>query len=113
MPLPPRRPAQTANDDVHANWIKPLAFVNLREGPSPSAPVISVVAKGAKLSVIGRKQRLGAGDQPRDFGERLDLLGQCRHFTKSQRGSRRAAHSESPPGSDSLWPSLGQWLASP
>ncbi|MGO8841815.1 MAG: SH3 domain-containing protein [Methyloceanibacter sp.] len=57
MPLPPRRPAQTADDDVHANRIKPLAFVNLREGPSPSAPVISVVAKGAKLRVIGRKQR--------------------------------------------------------
>ena len=57
MPLPLRRPARTANDDIHANWIKPSAFVNLREGPSPSAPVISVVAKGAKLRVIGRKHR--------------------------------------------------------
>jgi Bacterial SH3 domain len=57
LPLPPRRPAPTANDDVHANSIKPLAFVNLRNGPSPSARVISVVAKGAKLRVIGRKSR--------------------------------------------------------
>jgi len=57
VPLPTRRPAQTANDGVDSNWIKPLAFVNLREGPSPSAPVISVVAKGAKLRVIGRKHR--------------------------------------------------------
>jgi hypothetical protein len=55
--LPARRPSQTAKNDVHANWIKPSAFVNLREGPSPSAPVISVVAKGAKLRVIGRKYR--------------------------------------------------------
>ena len=57
VPLPSRRPAQTANDDVGTNWIKPLAFVNLREGPSPSTRVISVVAKGAKLRVIGHKSR--------------------------------------------------------
>jgi uncharacterized protein YgiM (DUF1202 family) len=57
VPLPSRRPAQTANDEVGTNWIKPLAFVNLREGPSPSTRVISVVAKGAKLRVIGRKSR--------------------------------------------------------
>jgi len=55
--IPPRRPAPTANDDVHANSITPLAFVNLRIGPSASARVISVVAKGAKLRVIGRKGR--------------------------------------------------------
>jgi len=57
VPLPTRRPAPTASDDGHASWIKPLAFVNLRKEPKPSAPVISVVAKGAKLRVIGRKQR--------------------------------------------------------
>ena len=57
LPIPPRRPAPTANDDVHANSIKPLAFVNLRNGPSPTARVMSVVAKGAKLRVIGRKGR--------------------------------------------------------
>ena len=53
--LPARRPSQTAKNDVHANWIKPSAFVNLREGPSPSAPVISEMPKGAKLRVLGRK----------------------------------------------------------
>jgi hypothetical protein len=56
VPLPSRRPAPTANDDG-ANWIKPLAFVNLRQRPTRSAPAISVVAKGAKLRVIGRKKR--------------------------------------------------------
>jgi hypothetical protein len=56
VPLPSRRPAQVAND-VDANWVKPLAFVNLREKPSSSARVISVVKKGTKLRVVGRKKR--------------------------------------------------------
>ena len=53
VPLPLRRPAQTSNDD--ADWIT-LTSVNLRQGPTRSAPAISVVAKGAKLRVIGRKR---------------------------------------------------------
>jgi hypothetical protein len=52
--LPTRRPAPTANDDGAADWIKPLVFVNLRQRPTRSAPAISVVAKGAKLRVMGR-----------------------------------------------------------
>jgi hypothetical protein len=57
VPLPSRRPVPTKSNDVDANWLRPLAFVNLREGPSPSARVVSVVAKGTKLRVIGRKGR--------------------------------------------------------
>jgi hypothetical protein len=55
VPLPSRRPEPTANDDG-ADWIKALAFVNLRQRPTRSAPAISVVAKGAKLRVLGRKK---------------------------------------------------------
>jgi hypothetical protein len=55
VPLPSRRPVPTANDD-DADWIKALAFVNLRQRPTRSAPAISVVAKGAKLRVMGRKK---------------------------------------------------------
>ena len=55
VPLPSRRPTPTANDDG-ADWIKALAFVNLRQRPTRSAPAISVVAKGAKLRVMGRKK---------------------------------------------------------
>jgi len=57
VPLPTRRPMRATGTDVDENWIKPRSFVNLREGPSPSARVVSVVAKGAKLRVIGRKGR--------------------------------------------------------
>ena len=54
VPLPSRRPASTAKDD--ANWIT-LTSVNLRTRPTRSAPAIGVVAKDAKLRVIGRKNR--------------------------------------------------------
>jgi len=54
VPLPSRRPALTAKDD--ANWIT-LTSVNLRTRPTRSAPAIGVVAKDAKLRVIGRKNR--------------------------------------------------------
>jgi len=113
VPLPPRRPAQTANNDVHANWIEPLAFVNLREGPSSSAAVISVVAKDAKLSVIGRKRGWVQVTNPATSESGWIYSGNVATVTKSQRDSRRAAHLDSPPGSDSLWPSIGQWLARP
>jgi hypothetical protein len=56
VPLPTRRPAPSASDDGDADWIKPLAFVNLRKAPASSAPVAGVVARGTKLRVIGRKR---------------------------------------------------------
>ncbi len=55
-PAPPEhvQPTLAANDDAKA-WVAP-EFVNLRNGPTSSAAVISVVAKGAKLSIMGRKR---------------------------------------------------------
>jgi hypothetical protein len=55
VPLPTRRPeppSGAASDN--ANWIKPSAFVNLRNGPKLSAPIVGVVARGTKLRVKGR-----------------------------------------------------------
>jgi hypothetical protein len=55
-PLPTRRPERSPNGDSRADWISPSAYVNLRQSPSPSAPVVSVIAKGAKLRVLARKR---------------------------------------------------------
>jgi hypothetical protein len=64
VPLPTRRPAPPASTaSGNANWIKPSASVNLRKGPEASAPIVGVVAKGAKLRVKGRK-RGGGGTNP-------------------------------------------------
>lgn len=56
MPLPTRRPPPPGAEDDRADWIKPSAYVNLRTGPSSSAAVVGVVAKGTKLRVMGRKR---------------------------------------------------------
>jgi hypothetical protein len=56
VPLPTRRPTPSANDTGPANWIRPSAYVNLREGPSSSARVVSVVAKGTKLRIVAQKR---------------------------------------------------------
>jgi SH3 domain-containing protein len=55
VPLPDRRPAPPPSID-DASWIRPTAYVNLRQDPSPTATVVSVVAKGVKLRVTGRQR---------------------------------------------------------
>ena len=50
--LPDRRPQPPGE----SNWIRPTAWVNLREAPSPTASVVTIVPKGVKLRIIGRKR---------------------------------------------------------
>lgn len=47
--------SQDAKDD-DKKWYTAPQFVNLRKGPTSSSAVISIVAKGAKLEVLGRKR---------------------------------------------------------
>lgn len=56
VPLPTRRPDPPSASDAATNWVRASAYVNLREGPSSSAAVVSVVGKGAKLRVTARKR---------------------------------------------------------
>jgi uncharacterized protein YgiM (DUF1202 family) len=53
--LPTRRPA-SSGQDLAANWVRPSAYVNLRDGPSSTARVVAVVAKGTKLRIAARKR---------------------------------------------------------
>ena len=55
VPLPDRRPAPPPSIE-DASWIRPTAYVNLRQDPSATATVVSVVAKGVKLRVTGRQR---------------------------------------------------------
>jgi hypothetical protein len=55
VPLPTRRPAPGAQS-VAGNWVRPSAYVNLRDGPAATARVVSIVAKGTKLRVVARKR---------------------------------------------------------
>ena len=47
--------SQDAKDE-DKKWYTAPQFVNLRKGPTSSSAVISIVAKGAKLEVLGRKR---------------------------------------------------------
>jgi hypothetical protein len=55
VPLPTRRPS-TNGQDVAGKWVRPSAYVNLRDGPASTARVVSIVAKGTKLRVVARKR---------------------------------------------------------
>jgi hypothetical protein len=109
----PAGPAQTAHGEDRADSIEPLAFVNLRQGPSSSSPVIGVVAKGAKLLALRRKRGWVEVTDPATskkgwiYGANLAGAGKARLVAK------RAVRSEAPSGSDSFWSGLGQWLSSP
>jgi uncharacterized protein YgiM (DUF1202 family) len=56
VPLPTRRPSPNAADESSTDWVRPSAYVNLRDGPSSTARAVSVVAKGTKLRVVARKR---------------------------------------------------------
>jgi hypothetical protein len=107
---PRNSPAKTTIANVDANWIVPSVFVNLREGPSPSAAVISVVAKGAKLRVIERKRHWVQVTNPETsekgwiYTGHVVTVARARHKRPVHSGSPQA----SPPGSDSPWPSFGR-----
>ena len=79
VPLPSRRPTPTTNHGDRTKWTKPSTFVNLREGPSPSSRVVSVVPKGAKLRVMGRKKRWVQVTNPATSEKGLDLQPRRRH----------------------------------
>jgi len=101
-------PAKTTIAKVYANWIVPSVSVNLRKGPSPSAAVISVVAKGAKLRVIEHKRGWVQVTNPETSGKgwiytgHVVTIARARHKRTVHSGSPQA----SPPRSDSPWPSF-------
>ena len=111
LQVQPPSPARATNHNLHGTWIEPSAFVNLREGPTASAKVISIVAKGTKLSVMGRKRGWVKVTNPATSESGWIYAGNVVTSRKAGRGPRRGSQSAS--GSESFWPSLGAWLTSP
>jgi Bacterial SH3 domain len=119
VPLPPRvvqsqrrAPAKTTIANVGTNEIKTSVFVNLRQGPSPSAAVIRVVAKGTKLRVLARKGLWVQVTKPATSEKGWIYTGNA----TPPRTTKASAPSEPPedtqPKSDFVWPTLGGVLAS-
>jgi hypothetical protein len=91
--------------------VQPSVFVNLREGPSSSAPVVGVIAKGAKLPVLDRKrgwvQVVDPATSKKGWIYSGNLLGEA----KTHYRGKRAAPAEAAPDSQSFWGRIGSWLS--
>jgi hypothetical protein len=119
VPLPPRvvqsqrrAPAKTTIANVGTNEIKTSVFVNLRQGPSPSAAVIRAVAKGTKLRVLARKGPWVQVTEPATSEKGWIYTGNATppRTTKTSAPSEPAQDTQ--PKSDFVWPTLGGVLAS-
>jgi hypothetical protein len=108
--LPVPESAKAANDPLRAKWIEPSAYVNLRDGPTASASVISIVPKGTKLSVVGRKRGWVKVTNPATSESGWVYAGNIVGSTKPRHGAKHGSQSETADDSGSSW--LGSLLGS-
>ena len=104
--------------NVGTDEVKTSMFVNLRQAPSPSAKVIRVVAKGAKLRVVARKGRWAQVTDPANSAKGWIYTGNA-NPPGTSKPSAPAEPSEdtqpkpdsvdTKPKSDSVWPSFLRW----
>ena len=119
VPLPPRvvqsqprAPAKTAIANVGTDEIKTSVFVNLRHGPSPSAAVIRVVAKGTKLRVLARKGLWVHVTEPTTSEKGWIYTGNAIPPDTTKASAPSEPPQDTQPKSDFVWPTLGGVLAS-
>jgi Bacterial SH3 domain len=109
--LAPSDGRQTEKDGDGANSVQPSTSVNLREGPTSSAAVISVIAKDTKLKVLERKRRWVKVINPETsesgwiYAPNLDGLPKSRDWS----GQASPADEPSEPR-ESIWKRMGHWL---
>jgi Bacterial SH3 domain len=100
---------------VGANEVKTSVFLNLRQAASPSAEIISVVAKGTKLRVVARKGRWVQVTDPATSAKGWIYTGNANlpRTTKPSAPSEPSEDTQPKPDSvdsqpkpDSVWPSF-------
>ncbi len=108
---PPDTAEPTEDDRGGLGTVEPSVFVNLREAPSSSAPVLGVIAKGAKLSVLDRKRGWVQVTDPETGKKGWIYSGLLAGEAKTHHRIRRVAPAEAEPKSESFWSRLGGWLS--
>jgi hypothetical protein len=109
--LAPSDGGQTDKDSAGANSVQPSTSVNLREGPTSSAAVISVIAKDTKLKVLEQRRRWVKVINPETsesgwiYAPNLDGLPKSRDWS----GQPSPAAEPSEPR-ESIWKRMGHWL---
>jgi hypothetical protein len=107
----PNTVGQSDDDGNGLGTVEPSAFVNLREAPSSSSPVLGVVAKGVKLAVLDRKRGWVQVTDPATGKQGWIYGGLLAGETKSNLRVRRVAPAETEAKSESFWGRLGRWLS--
>jgi len=109
--LAPSDGGQTEKDGDGVNSVQPSTSVNLREGPTASAAVISVIAKDTKLKVLEQRRRWVKVIDPETsqsgwiYAPNLDGLRKSRDWTG------QAGHADEPSEPrESIWKRMRNWL---
>jgi len=100
---------RTVATNVGTDEVKTSVFVNLRQAPSPSAEVIRVVAKGAKLRVVARRGRWVQVTDPTDSAKGWIYTGNANPAEPSKEAQPKPDSVDTQPKSDSVWPSFLRW----
>ena len=107
----PNTLGQVEESETGLGTVHPSMFVNLREGPSSSAPVIGVIAKGAKLPVLDRKRGWVQVTDPATGKNGWIYSGLLVGEAKPHNRRKRAAPASGEPKSESFWSRVGGWLS--
>ncbi len=108
----PNMLGQAETGETGLGTVEPSVFVNLRDRPSSSSPVLGVVAKGTKLPVLDRKRGWvqvtdpASGKQGWIYGGLL--AGEAKPHYRRKRAAPADAETEM--NSESFWGRVGRWL---
>lgn len=95
-----------------ANWVQPSAYVNLRDGPSSSARIMGVVAKGVKVEVTDRKRGWLQVTNPATAEKGWIYSGYIEGASKTSLRTRREVVAQPEQKSEpSFWSNVGRWLS--
>jgi hypothetical protein len=91
--------------------VEPSMFVNMRQGPSSSSPVLGVIAKGAKLPVLDRQRGWVQVTDPATGNKGWIYSGLLAGEAKPSYRRKRAGPASAEPKSESFWSRVGGWLS--
>ena len=108
----PNMLGQAETGETGLGTVEPSVFVNLRDRPSSSSPVLGVVAKGTKLPVLDRKRGWVQVTDPASGKEGWIYGGLLAGEAKTHYRRKRAAPAEAEPemNSELFWGRVGRWL---
>jgi len=107
----PNTLGQAEDGENGLGTVEPSVFVNMRERPASSSPVIGVIAKGAKLAALDRQRGWVEVTDPATGKKGWIYSGLLAGETKTSHRRRRAAPAAPESKSESFWGRVGDWLS--